>query len=121
MSWHLKTGTIARENPRSFQRKFKIFVVKRTFLRIVSPAFLGLRLVQDFISQMSVSQYYECQVIWKMDTHRTSHIPVFWIIDVKWMNMEVLWGLIRGLHGGPDAYPGINTGLESSKKLKFPG
>lgn len=65
-------------------------------MRIVSPAFLGLGLVQDVLSQMSVSQYYECQVVWKMDTHRSSHIPVFWIMGVRWMSAEVLQGSLEG-------------------------
>lgn len=30
-------------------------------------------------------------------------------------------GVIRRLSGGPDVYLGVDAGLESSKKLKFPG
>lgn len=33
----------------------------------------------------------------------------------------MLQRVIRGLHGGADAYPGIDAGLESSKEFKFPG
>lgn len=50
------------------ERKVKILIVKCTFLRIMSPAFLALGLVQD-----------RCQTVRMMDARRSCHIR--WIMD----------------------------------------
>lgn len=50
-------------------------------------------------------------------SRRPGHVPVVWIIDVRWIYMWFPQGAIRG----PYVYPGIAAGLESPKKFKFPG
>lgn len=52
----MKTGNTGRQNCRSIlkkKEKSKVLIVKSTFWRIISPAFLALGLVQDSVSQMS--------------------------------------------------------------------
>lgn len=45
--------------------------------------------------------------------------PAVWIMDVMWLCMGVLQG--ERITPSPDVYPGIDAGLENSKKFKFPG
>ena len=72
----MQMGNTARQNPRSVPKKkekLKVLIVKRTFLRMISPALSAPGLVQNgYRSDVSLKD--GCQVVQKMGTRRSGHI-----------------------------------------------
>ena len=108
-----KQGTQVGKNQTCSKEERKIFIVKSTLLRIISPAFLALGLVQNRY-QSGVRQWG-----WWMPGHLEDGDQ-----EVRsgpggldnGSQVAVCVGL-WGWPGGPD----VHTGLGGSKKFKFPG